>query len=287
VKIEDVFPGYPFEEKEPPPPPSPPDQKPPPPVWAPSSLYSSWANSAQILKSKDKSVDVEGNQTFGVGGAGGLQTQISARIGVTEHLELGVVGNLNLGDTSTGQGGATAHIGDTDIDPGKSANGWIFQGTAGTAPNPSGKSEAAVNLSGSRITTEGGDVTTPEKDTNIGLSYSSLGSFGPGTASVRNLVQVPLVHQRTYFLDPLNSNSFFGEGLVAPSVAFGPGTSLAGARIGLGTGFTNATDRSLFSLSAHGYLDVTSQGVGVGAFLMITIAGRAGPRPPQPKPDSN
>ena len=186
-----------------------------------------------------------------------------------------------------GQGGATVHIGKTDIDPGKAARGGIIQGTAGTALDPSGKPEAAANLSGSYIRTEGGDVTRPEKDTNIGLSYSSLGSFGPGTASVRNLVQLPLVHQQTYFLDPINSNSVFVEGLVAPSVAsLTTSTPLGGARVGLGAGYTNATERSLFSFSAHGYLDVTSRGFGVGAFLMLTIAGRAGPKPPATQ-DSN
>ena len=103
VKIEDVFPGYPFEDEEPPPPPPPPpDAKQPDPVWAPSSLYSSWANSAQILKFKD--VDLELNQTLGFGGAGGLQSQISARTGLTDRLELGLVGNANLGNPSTGPG---------------------------------------------------------------------------------------------------------------------------------------------------------------------------------------
>jgi hypothetical protein len=228
---------------------------------------------------------VELNQTAGVGGAGGFQSQLSARIGLKEHLELGLVGNASLGSPSTGQGGITVHTGDTDIDPGQKASGKIFQATAGTAVDPSGKPDAAINLSGSYLKTEGGDVTTPEKDTNIGLSYSSLGSFGPGTTSVRDLAQVSLLHQRTYFLDPLNSNSVFVEGLAAPSLALDKTSTLfGGARLGLGAGVTNATDRALISLSAHVYLDATTEGAGAGAFLTLTIAGRAGPRL---KPDSN
>jgi RHS repeat-associated protein len=278
VKIEDVYPGYPLPEKEPPPPPTPdPEPKPPDPVDAPSSLYSSWANSAQILKFMVG--DVELNETGGLGGAGGFQSQISARLGLTKHLELGLLGSASLGDSTTGQGGATVHVGDTNIDPGQVGHGAIIQGAIGNAPDPSGTPAVAGGISASYIRTRAGDVTMPEQDTNIGASYSSLGNFGPGTASVRNLVQANLVHQQTYFLDPLNSNSVFAEGLVAPSVAvdsLSTSSPLWGARAGVGVGYTNATDRALISLSAHGYLDLTSQGVGAGAFLMLTIAGRVG-----------
>ena len=137
VKIEDVYPGYPLPEKEPPPPPTPdPEPKPPDPVDAPSSLYSSWANSARILKFMVG--DVELNETGGLGGAGGFQSQISARLGLTKHLELGLLGSASLGDSTTGQGGATVHVGDTNIDPGQVGHGAIIQGAIGNAPDPSG-----------------------------------------------------------------------------------------------------------------------------------------------------
>jgi RHS repeat-associated protein len=283
VKIEDVYPGYPFEKKDPPPPP--PEPKAPDPVDAPSSLYSSWANSAQILKFLV--ADFELNEIWGFGGAGGFQGQLSARLGLTKHLELGLIGIASLGNPSTGQGGATVHIGDTNIDPGKTGNGAIIQATAGNALDPSGKPDAAGSVSASYIHTRGGDSTIPEKDTNIGAAYSSLFNFGPGTTPVRNVVQITAVHQRTYFLDPTNSNSLFWEGLVAPTVAvdsLNTPAPLFGARAGLGAGYTNATDRALISLSAHAYVDLTSQGIGWGGFLMLTIAGRVGRKE---KPDSN
>jgi len=138
---------------------------------------------------------------------------------------------------------------------------------------------ATGNASGSYIRTWGGDSKSTETDFNAGVAYSYLGNFGPGSTSVPHLLQLPLVLEQTWFLDPVHSNSVFAEGLLAPSAALKTLDSsdpLWGVRVGAGVGFTSATDRALISLSAHGYLDATSLGLGAAGMLMLTIAGRVG-----------
>ena len=95
---------------------------------------------------------------------------------------------------------------------------------------------------------------------------------------------MPLVLEYTHFFDQVHSNSIFAEGMLAPSAALSTldsSSPLWGARAGAGVGVTHADDRSLISLSAHGYTDITSQGVGFAAMLMLTIAGRVGHKDPK------
>jgi RHS repeat-associated protein len=282
ARIEDVYPGYPFIDREPPPPPPPPLAPPPelqdvPNVYAPSSLYSSWANSTQILKPLE--IDIELNTQFGYGAGAGAQSQLSARIGLGHHLELGILGNANLATSTTYMGGLSLHIGSPDLPDEGFGHGAIIQATAGNATDASGSNVPAVNVSGAYIMSQGGDKKPGETDINFGFAYSSLGGFGPGTAPVSNLLQFPFIPEYTRFLDQRHANSVFVEGQVAPSLgvdSLRTSSPIWGVRAGAGVGFTGTTDRALFSLSAHGYADITPQGVGWTGILMLTIAGRTG-----------
>jgi len=247
-------------------------------VKAPNSLYANWTNSSSILDSKYLVSNFEFNQQFSGGSAGpGVTSQLSARLGVTKHLELGILGNITLGNPTVGAGGVSAHVGSADLDPDKYKSGALFQVTAGSGIDPTGAANPIVTASGSYLASRGGDTASGETDFNAGATYSNFGSFGPGSSSVPHLLTLPLLAERTWYLDPQHANSTFVEGLVAPSAALGTlGTSSAlyGGRFGVGAGFTTAADNSLFTLSANAFVDLTSRGTGGGGLVTVTFGGR-------------
>jgi RHS repeat-associated protein len=271
--------------EEPPPalsfiPPLPQSKEPddPKPVDAPNSLYSSWTNSSQILEKKK--VNVEANEQISSGTAGTTVTsQISGRVGVGGGVELGVVGNLSLGDPVAGAAGGTVHLGTTDLHEDKYASGAIFQVTGGKGEDPSGNSSGILAASGSYLRARGGDKATSETDLNLGAAYATFGTFGPGATSAPHLLSVQGLALRNWYLDPRHANSAFAEALAAPTVALGTihdATPLYGLRVGAGAGFSTTGTGSLLTFSANAFLDATSRGVGAGGAFIITYGWKPG-----------
>jgi hypothetical protein len=255
----------------------------PKPVDAPNSLYSSWTNSSSILDKKK--VNVEFNEQISSGTAGTTVTsQLSGRVGVGGGVELGVVGNLSLADPVAGAGGATVHLGTTDLDEDKYASGAIFQVTGGKGEDPSGNSSGVLAASGSYLAAKGGDKAPYETDLNLGASYATFGTFGPGATSSPDLLSVQGLALRNWYLDPRHANSAFAEALAAPTVALGTvhdSTPLYGLRVGAGAGFSTTGTGSLLTFSANAFLDATSRGVGAGGAFTITYGWKPGASPDQ------
>jgi RHS repeat-associated protein len=258
-------------------------------ILSPSTLFANWTNGAGIL---DPGVaNFEYNQQLSLGTAGtGLTSQLSARLGIVNYLELGVVGNLSLADPTAGAGGITVHVGPGDLSPDHYSSGLMLQGMAGRNSDPSGNPSAYGSASATYLASRGGNTVTYENDFNAGLNYQNFGSFGPGTSSVPHLLTAQFLAERTWFLDRQHAQSTFLEGLVAPTVALGTldrsagsPPALWGARLGVGGGISTSVDNSILTLSANPFIDLTSRGVGGGGLLTLTIGARAvfwGDHPP-------
>jgi RHS repeat-associated protein len=289
-------PGEP-EEKPPPPEPHPPFVPPvvvepdkAPKIEGPIVIYLSQTNSASVADPGTGHLELNFPQGA-LGSAGrSLGGQVSYRIGIGGGVELGGVGNLSTSDSgASGALGGTLHLGTSrGLTKDAYSPGFMGQATVGSNQTPSGNAGASVSLSGSYLASRGGDETPRQSDLNLQLIYQNFGIFGPGGSSVPQLVFISGLAALTGYLDKQNSDAVYLEGILSPGLAagtLGGSSPLAGVRLGAGTGISTSSSDTLVGLSVNGLLDLTTRGVGWGAFFVLTLGAKTMLWQPSPSPE--
>ncbi len=270
----------------------------PPELQPPSPMFSSWTNAAQVLPYGH--ANWEYNQVL-QGGSGGtsIGSQGSARLGLGRGLEAGLVANVaqSAGAPASGATGLTLHAGPTRLSTERFSGGILGMASIGTGTVPSGSQGVVVNASVVPLLSRKVDAPSGSEDEQrqididpLAPTYSSAGSFGPGTTPAPHLLTAPAMAQYTRPLDPHSSVSI--EGMVSPGVALGTlgaRTPLVGGRAGLGVGFSHTsggpTNMSAFGINLNASTDLTTAGTSYAVFLTLTFSDAFyAPWAPRPAP---